>query len=337
MAAVSVNAVDLGGAFQPAGPLPSTYEGIAALARTLEPPAPYELPGLLRDECAFLLDGLLTRVARARGAVDVAMGELLADLDAGQRVIALGFSGVADYGREVLDVGESTARNLARLARALRDRPLLRAAVWSGEVSTRKAETILAVARGDAEALWVARAKASTVRALRAAVKATAGSAPEEDEPWSRVEVVLTPEQRVVVEEALDLAGKVLERPGAPRWQKLEVICCEYLAEHPVEPDDADRRCAAPWDPDPSAAGGGEGLARAGAPALVLPRGGPAGRGGARGCGCRPHCRSARRTPARARRAPRRVGRPRRAPRDAPAHDRALARHAVRLLRPLLR
>jgi hypothetical protein len=231
----------LGTRYQPAGPLPSELGGIAELAATLEPPAPHELPDLRRDEAAYLLDGLLVRVAHARGAIDVAMGELLADLDAGGRLIALGYSGIADYGREALGLGDSTARNLARLARALRERPLLRAAVWRGEVSSRKAETILAVASGDDEAAWVERARRETVRALRAAVRTTVAEAPEEDEIWSRLEVSLTPEHRLVVDEAMELAGKALDRPGAPKWQKLEAICSEYLAEHPIEPDPSDR------------------------------------------------------------------------------------------------
>ncbi len=241
MAEGATSAVGIGGRHdQPAGPLPSDLDGIAALARTLEPPQPHELPGLRREECAYLLDGLLTRVARARGALDVAIGDLLSDLDQGERVIALGHSGVADYGREVLDVGASTARNLARLARALRERPLLREAVWRGEVSPRKAETILSVARGDDEAAWVERARRETVRSLRAGVKEAGGVEREEDEVWSRLDVSFTPEQRLVMDAALDLAGRVLERPGAPAWQKLEAICCEYLAEHPVEPDERD-------------------------------------------------------------------------------------------------
>jgi hypothetical protein len=103
--------------------LPADLGGIAELAATLEPPAPHELPDLRREEAAYLLDGLLVRVAHARGAIDVAMGELLADLDVGGRLLSLGFSGVADYGREVLGLRESTARNLARMARALREGP----------------------------------------------------------------------------------------------------------------------------------------------------------------------------------------------------------------------
>ena len=108
-------------------------------------------------------------------------------------------------------------------------------------MTSRKAETVLAVSRGMGEAAWVERARRETVRALRAAVKEAEAAAPEDDEPWSRLEVTLTFDQRLVVDAALELAGKALEKPGAPRWQKLDVICAEYLAEHPVEPDESDR------------------------------------------------------------------------------------------------
>ena len=108
-------------------------------------------------------------------------------------------------------------------------------------MTSRKAETVLAVSRGRGEGAWVERARRETVRALRAAVKEAEAAAPEDDEPWSRLEVTLTFDQRLVVDAALELAGKALEKPGAPRWQKLDVICAEYLAEHPVEPDESDR------------------------------------------------------------------------------------------------
>ena len=46
----------------------------------------------------------------------------------------------------------------------------------------RQAEAVLPVARGEAEADWVARARKETVRTLQAAVKDPGGRDPEEDE-----------------------------------------------------------------------------------------------------------------------------------------------------------
>jgi hypothetical protein len=42
------------------------------------------------------------------------------------------------------------------------------------------------------------------------------------------------------------LAGKVLG-PGAPQWQRLEAICQEYLAAHPVEPSESEREQVLRW------------------------------------------------------------------------------------------
>ena len=77
--------------------LPSSFDGIAAIAWTLEPPDPREKKDVLRNEAGFLLDGLLVRVARSQGALDVAIGELLADVGTGDRALRLGFSRVGDY------------------------------------------------------------------------------------------------------------------------------------------------------------------------------------------------------------------------------------------------
>src|SRR5512137_61656 len=145
---------------------------VSMVARTLEPVMPHERRSVLRDEAALLLDGLLVRVARGRGAVDLALGEGLASLAAGDRLLRLGFSCPADYARERLGIAGSTAEKLARLARHLAERPLLREAVRSGAVSPRKAETVVPVARGPAEAAWVEKARTGTVRALAAEVRA---------------------------------------------------------------------------------------------------------------------------------------------------------------------
>src|SRR3954467_3697966 len=70
-------------------------EELAAAANELTPPMPHERKGILRSEAGILLDGLLTRCARGHGALDVAIGEGLASLATGERVIRLGFSGSA--------------------------------------------------------------------------------------------------------------------------------------------------------------------------------------------------------------------------------------------------
>lgn len=194
----------------------------------------------------MLLDRLLVRVARGRGAIDVALGECLAALSNGDRVLRLGYSGLGDYARERLDVQPRTAQAMAHLARALRARPLLRDAVHRGEVSTRKAQAVLRMAVGTEQAEWVARARLETVRALEQAARARAPR-DGDDETWESIDVTLTPEQRSVVDEALALAGRVL-RGNPPRWKRIEALCEEYLGAHPVEPT-ADERVELPCEP----------------------------------------------------------------------------------------
>ena len=81
----------------------------------------------------------------------------------------------------------------------------------------------------------MARAQTETVRALEVAVRAVGPADISEEEGWELVCVPLSPEGRAKLDQALELAGKHLG-PGAPRWQRLEAICQEYLAAHPVEP-----------------------------------------------------------------------------------------------------
>jgi hypothetical protein len=208
---------------------------IANVARALEPLAPHERAGLMKDEAALLIDGLLVRVARGRGALDVAIGEGLDALSLGDRAMRLGYSGIGDYALDRLGIAPGTALKMTRLARALRERPLLQAAVRRGEVSARKAETVVRVARADEEAAWVERARTSTVRALAAAVKEAAGAEGDPgDEPWERVVAPLSPQDRAKLDEALAVAGTLLGAT-APPWQRVEAICEEYLGAHPIE------------------------------------------------------------------------------------------------------
>jgi hypothetical protein len=215
--------------------LPAPPVWLAEEAWILEPPLADERAHLLRDEAGLLLDRLLVRVARGHGALDVALGEGLAALGQGDRALRLGYSGIGDYARERLGISARTAQAMAHLARELRTRPLLRDAVRRGDVSVRKAQAILPLAVDEAEAQWVARARAETVRALEAAAHARRPLRDGEDEMWDRLDLGLAPEGRAVVDEALALAGKVVGA-GAPKWQRLEALCEEYLGAHPVEP-----------------------------------------------------------------------------------------------------
>src|SRR5690242_7051373 len=206
--------------------------------RTTHAPPRAELPAFTPAELrAFVVSGehevdqveaLLAWAGRARGAIDVAIAELLHALRQGDRLAKLGCH-LDDYAREVLDLGEHTARNLARLGRELPSRPLLRDALRSGRVRLRAAETVLSVATGGAEAMWVERAQRLTVRALEREVRRARGASGDDTEPWLAFRVRLRPDERVIVDDALELAGEVL--PGSTRAERLEAMAQELLAE----------------------------------------------------------------------------------------------------------
>jgi len=219
--------------FEEPPPSVAAYEAIP-LAR--DPPDPREIHSLYSREVAERAERLLASIARARGAVDIAMGEGLAALDRGDRLAVLCYSSVGDYAREALGIAPRTAQDLVRLARALRERPLLSAAVRAGEIGVARAKAILPVARGGAEAAWVERARCETVRELQ---EATRGKhAPEDDdEQWRRMRIRVEPEDRVRVDRALAVAGKLLG-PTSSRWERLESMAQEYLGSHASNADD---------------------------------------------------------------------------------------------------
>jgi hypothetical protein len=220
----------------PVAPPPPPWPAAIPGSREAEPFSAADLHRLLRGDFeADELEQLLAQVARARGALDVAVGDGLAALSRGERLIGLGYSCLGDYAREALGIQERTAQGLAHLSRELRSRPLLRAAVCAGEVKQRAAEAVLPLARGEAEEGWVERARWETVRALLAAVKRERSGVTDLPEPWVQLRAGLEPEDRAEVDAALELAGRVLG-PGSRRPERLEAVAAEYLGSHPIAP-----------------------------------------------------------------------------------------------------
>jgi 5-methylcytosine-specific restriction endonuclease McrA len=191
------------------------------------------------DREAENVEAWLASAARGRGAVDLAIGEGLAALRVGDRLAELGYH-LGDYAREVLGIDARTALKLAHLARELRSRPLLRAALRSGTVRLRAAEVVLPVAVGEGEAYWVDRARAETVRALEAAVARAKATPLHADEEWLRFRVGMRPEEREVLDEALEVAGRVLS--GSRRAERLEAMAQEFLGAYPALADDSESR-----------------------------------------------------------------------------------------------
>ncbi|MFT3916801.1 MAG: HNH endonuclease signature motif containing protein [Anaeromyxobacteraceae bacterium] len=191
--------------------------------------------------------------AQMASAVDLAIGRLLSALAEGRWLAQLGFANVCDYAENILGMKRRTTQVAIQLARGLEKRPLLRAAVHAGQVTPRAALTVLRVAVGDAEAVWVERARRWTVRRLERAVRlalhdaahaeggasAGAGAGPEatqEEEVYVRLRVPLGAEDRKDLDVAFELAKELLETPL--RTAHLEALAQEFLSEHPI--DEAD-------------------------------------------------------------------------------------------------
>jgi len=188
------------------------------------------------DRC----EKLLAWCSRAVGGIDLTIAEGLHALQQRGLLAELGFH-LDDYARERLDLGKRAAESLAHLGRELQSRPLLREALRSGRVRLRAAETVLELARGEAEASWVARAATMTVRQLEDAVKRAGVDPVAEEEEWHRLVTLVRPIERALMDGAVGLAGRVL--PGASQLERLEAIAQEFLAEHPGDSEaDATRK-----------------------------------------------------------------------------------------------
>ena len=227
---------------------PPRLRGHAPPRAELPPLTAAELRALFRAGTPEVEDceALLAWAARARGALDVAIAEGLAALCQGDRLAALAYH-LDDYAREVLDLGKRSAESLAHLAAELRTRPRLREALRSGRVGLRAVETVLPVAKGEAEALWVERAARRTVRELEEAVRRT-GVPDEAEEEWLRLRTQLTDDERGLVDQGLEAAGRVM--PGSTRSEQLEALSQEFLGEFSTDGDhDEERRLGPVFGP----------------------------------------------------------------------------------------
>ena len=180
------------------------------------------------------LDALLCNITSGYNALELAIGEGLAALETGRRAMELKYSNVGDYAREELGINGSTAEKKARLARRLRDRPLVREAFRRGEITPRKAEIIVGVAVGDQQARWLLRAKAEPVRALRKAVNAPRD--PEDEELMSATAAIPLGKQPVITE-GLRWGGIVLGNRST-KAQRVEAWGQEYYGAHAIPPEE---------------------------------------------------------------------------------------------------
>ncbi|HEX5136119.1 MAG TPA: HNH endonuclease, partial [Planctomycetota bacterium] len=180
---------------------------------------------------AFQADEAVSAVARGLGVFDLALGATVARLFEGDRLAKLSYARESDYARERLGMSPAALSSCVRLARELRHRPILRAAVTAGAVSPRKALAVLPQAVGDYEGAWTEAAMRLSVRELEGAAKAAGCALPEERFEAEVLVLPMTREQQDRLDAALAVAKEDIG-PEAKRWQCMEAICEEYLSTY---------------------------------------------------------------------------------------------------------
>ncbi|MFO0584291.1 MAG: hypothetical protein U0229_18605, partial [Anaeromyxobacter sp.] len=208
----------------------------------------------------------LAQGSRMLRALQLSRAAVLAKFTEGHRLGRMGFSNLGDFTENLLGIRRRAAQVEVQLSKELRTRPLLKAAVHAGTVSSSAALAVLPVTPGDDEALWVERAAELPVRRLRQEVKraltgrkaleenkppsgpVTAEEKPEPlaseepltsdpaEEPWLELDVPITDAGSERVHKALALAGQLVESPH--RFVQLEALAQEFLSEHPGDPGD---------------------------------------------------------------------------------------------------
>ncbi len=178
------------------------------------------------------VEARLVRGARMRGGLALRLGQGMCAVQKGHYLHELAFRFV-DYARE-LRIGRSRAYELVEFARDLETRPLLRRAVESGRVKFRAAQEVMPLAVGEAEAYWVEKAATETVRALEKQVASQTD--PHAEEPLFRMGMRMEPEDRLLLDEALTLAGRL--DPHASKARCYEALAMEYLGEFPADADE---------------------------------------------------------------------------------------------------
>jgi hypothetical protein len=112
--------------------LDARLEAVANAAASLPSRLPRVRDPALGRWMARQMHALFRNITTGYDAFEVAIGEGLEALNVGRRAMDLSYSNIGDYAREELEINASTAVKMARLARRLRDRPLLREAVRGG-------------------------------------------------------------------------------------------------------------------------------------------------------------------------------------------------------------
>ncbi len=180
-------------------------------------------------------DGRLRELVRARATLRPRLGALAEAVVQSRAHEKLGFRCLGDWSRERIGVGARAVSEWARVWRALRDLPLLRAAVLAGEVSWTVARKIVGVATPENEAACLETVRGRSVRAVEEIIQAVrAVEAPArvpdgldaEDEERVRVRIPCSARLATKWAAAVELARRVSGEALSP-WEAAEAIAAE--------------------------------------------------------------------------------------------------------------
>lgn len=146
------------------------------------------------------------------------------------------------YAREALGRSGRWGGDARVLARRLQSLPALRAALISGALTTSMVELVARVATPDDDSAWVARAKAMTVRQMRAHLKHERLMALEDDEPAPRstISVKVTRVEALAFERARAMVEAVGATRGPGGIGAIEAMLAEGLGELMARDPDID-------------------------------------------------------------------------------------------------
>jgi len=116
---------------------------------------------------ALRLDAELVRLARGASVWRLALGEALDALSSSCGHHELGFSSFEAYARERCERTGRWAADTRTLSRRLDSLPRTKEAVRTGSISWSTAELLARHVTAESEAVWLEKARASTVRELR--------------------------------------------------------------------------------------------------------------------------------------------------------------------------
>jgi hypothetical protein len=179
-------------------------------------------------------DGRLRELVRARATVRPRLGDLAEAVVQGRAYEKLGFRCLGDWSRERIGVGARAVSEWARVGRALRELPRLRAAVLAGEVSWTVARRIVGIATPENEEACLATVRGRTVRAVEAMVGAVraaedppgAPECPDGDDDRVRVRIPCSARLATKWAAAFELARRVSGEALSP-WEAAEAIAAE--------------------------------------------------------------------------------------------------------------